>query len=350
MAFLASASAFSSSARLLVSASKSCDLAMQSWCSVPLVSMSSASSLEVTSRSPSAVDLVSPCEASAFFVAARSFSAYLISSRSDWAIISKACLLDISLVRASSSCSLALSRRFSSASMMPPPWPLYTAAAGAPTSSLSSSSLLSPFCTSAVSFAASCEPIMEASTMALRACIRPLAFWTCTIAAPCFFISRSRMPMARSMVLMMSMDSFSATAKSATSFSRMLVAAFRSASLVPMLAASSSILADAADASAVELSIVAFSSSTSALPVLISKPTFRERSSHHSEYSAKVFCAASPSLTILPCRSERSCRAFCTGLCAAASWANATSSSAVAVLVFIARGVRAGENAGRGAG
>mmetsp|Transcript_62711 Transcript_62711/g.164490 ORF Transcript_62711/g.164490 Transcript_62711/m.164490 type:complete len:252 (-) Transcript_62711:235-990(-) len=251
--------------------------------------MSSARSLEVTSSSPSAVAFFSALADKSVLASVMSFVANSISSVRDCFSISKLCLAVVSLVLALSSWSFAFSRRLSRVSTMEPPWCLYTAGSGAPresSESPSASATAALPCTSAVSLAASCEPSIEASTRTLTASRTLLAFCSWSMAPPPLRISRSRMPMARSIVEMMSTSSVSDAAKSATSFARMAIAAFRSASLVAMLEANSSILADAADASAEALSMVAFSSLTSDLPVLISKLRSLERSSHHSANSA----------------------------------------------------------------
>mmetsp|Transcript_23071 Transcript_23071/g.49132 ORF Transcript_23071/g.49132 Transcript_23071/m.49132 type:complete len:218 (-) Transcript_23071:107-760(-) len=199
--------------------------------------------------------------------------------------------------------------------MMPPLWPLYTAAAGAPRLKSDSWSLSSEpceLCTNAVSRPASAELNTEAFTITLNACVMLPAFFNCT-KEPLLAISFSRSPMARCKVSMISESSFDSAPKSAASLPRISVAALRSASSVLMSAESCSTLVLKELVRADSASIVAFKLETSPFPVLISKPRFLERSSHHSENSLYVFCAASPSPTILDCKSESNEITFPTG-------------------------------------
>mmetsp|Transcript_25086 Transcript_25086/g.62950 ORF Transcript_25086/g.62950 Transcript_25086/m.62950 type:complete len:215 (+) Transcript_25086:846-1490(+) len=120
--FFASLIAFNSSARLFISASKSWDFVMQSWWSVLWVDSSACNSFDVAPKSPSAVALASCCAAKPFRAASKSALANLISSLSDCFNISKLCRLFISFFRASSSSSLALSKRPSNVSTIEPLW------------------------------------------------------------------------------------------------------------------------------------------------------------------------------------------------------------------------------------
>mmetsp|Transcript_105568 Transcript_105568/g.278804 ORF Transcript_105568/g.278804 Transcript_105568/m.278804 type:complete len:533 (+) Transcript_105568:587-2185(+) len=300
--FLASARALSSSARDLVSSSKSCALDRQFWWRSSFVAMSVSSSLDVTARSPSAVAFACPLAAMPFLASSRSLLPNLMESSSDCFSISKLWVSAVSVFRAPSSCSWALSKRLWSTSTIPPLWPSYTAASGAPASSrLSESSSPCVACAKLASLLASAELKTEACTIAEIACttlLTPLG--SCSIAAPCF----DRRLTARSSVPMMSTSSFSSASKSAFSFDLISTAALRSASSVARLAASSStfVLSDAVVAAS--SSIFALSSWTSALPVVISKPRFLERSSHHSENSAKTLWDSSPSAIIFFSRSE----------------------------------------------
>mmetsp|Transcript_4158 Transcript_4158/g.12702 ORF Transcript_4158/g.12702 Transcript_4158/m.12702 type:complete len:236 (+) Transcript_4158:262-969(+) len=192
-------------------------------------------------------------------------------------------------------------------------WLEYTVAAGAPRESLSSPSRCVP-CTRAVRVEASWEPNMEASIITCKACRRLPAFWTCSMEGPPLRASRSSTAIARSSAPMTSTSSFSEAPKSASSFFLISVAAFRSASLVAMPAAVSSIFVARASDMDEAWTMEAWSSSASALAVFTSYCRFLERSSHHSLNSTYVWCAASPSFTTLPCRSVRSCSTFWTGL------------------------------------
>mmetsp|Transcript_55497 Transcript_55497/g.125076 ORF Transcript_55497/g.125076 Transcript_55497/m.125076 type:complete len:220 (+) Transcript_55497:685-1344(+) len=83
MAFLAAASALSSSFRAVVSASKSSALDMHSWWRSVSETVSTLTSLEVTERSPSETALLSPLSASPFLDASRSWVEAAISSFRD---------------------------------------------------------------------------------------------------------------------------------------------------------------------------------------------------------------------------------------------------------------------------
>mmetsp|Transcript_1887 Transcript_1887/g.5360 ORF Transcript_1887/g.5360 Transcript_1887/m.5360 type:complete len:247 (-) Transcript_1887:343-1083(-) len=244
MAFLAVARALSSSPRLFVSASKSWALSRQLAFRSPLTSRSSASSFEVTSRSPSAFAFAWPLWAMPFLASERSEFPNLISSVRLCFSVSKLFLELVSSFRSESSWDLALSRRSPRTSMMPPLWPWYTSASGAPRSSSSSPcpACWEP-CTSAASFFSSAVLSREAWTIARRAPTTPPspAIWSMEAPAP-LAISFSRMPIARSRVPTTSESSASSAAKSLCSFARISVAAFRSASSRASSAASSSIL------------------------------------------------------------------------------------------------------------
>merc|ERR1711865_651400 len=84
MTRLASAKAFNSSPRLLVSDSKVDALVMQSWCKLALDALSDAKSLEVACRSPVAVALRSELAAIPALASFKSALANLSSSFSDW--------------------------------------------------------------------------------------------------------------------------------------------------------------------------------------------------------------------------------------------------------------------------
>mmetsp|Transcript_15260 Transcript_15260/g.40515 ORF Transcript_15260/g.40515 Transcript_15260/m.40515 type:complete len:284 (+) Transcript_15260:176-1027(+) len=283
MISLALAIAASSSARLLVSCSNSSALLMQSWWRSASAVMSPLRSLVVMPRSPSAAAFFSPDAAMLPFASDISLLPNLISSCRDCCIISKACRSAVSLSRASESCACAFSSMSWSTSTMPPLWPSYVAAAGAPGSASSDRCWV---CTRAASFEASPVSIMLAETITERASARLLALWICIMDAPCFFISRSRMPTARSMVSAISMSSFSEAAKASPSFARISVAAFRSCSSTLISPLSFSISTVREPMSASSSVMVAESSFTSALPVLISKEISLERSSHHSANSS----------------------------------------------------------------
>ena len=126
----------------------------------------------------------------------------------------------------------------------------------------------------------------EAPTHADTAWTRLPAFLTCSMAAPPFDISRSKMLMARSIASIVSESSFSKAAKTADSFVRIDVAASRSDWSFASSSPKSWIHSVSEALLAVSLAIVALSSFASILPVLISKPKVRERSSHHSANSS----------------------------------------------------------------
>mmetsp|Transcript_49010 Transcript_49010/g.136322 ORF Transcript_49010/g.136322 Transcript_49010/m.136322 type:complete len:280 (-) Transcript_49010:219-1058(-) len=279
MTSFALAMAASSSPRLFVSASKSSALVMHSWWRSPKDLTSAASSLEVTPRSPSALAFVAPAPAMPALASSISFWPYLISSLRDCCNISKAWVSAVSFFLAASSCSSASSMRPVNVSTMLSLWLSYTAPAGAPTSS-------PPLCTNAVILRASAVLIAEAWTKAFMACTRPAAFFNCSIAEPPFLISRSMMEMARWRVSTVSESSFSDAAKAACSVSRMCIAALRSASSVESSEASFSKRASREETSDSAFAMVALRSATSPSPVLISKESCLERSSHHSENSA----------------------------------------------------------------
>mmetsp|Transcript_14869 Transcript_14869/g.39653 ORF Transcript_14869/g.39653 Transcript_14869/m.39653 type:complete len:232 (-) Transcript_14869:15-710(-) len=183
--------------------------------------------------------------------------------------------------------------------MIPPLWPWYTAAAGAPGSAPSSPDCCI-CCSRPVSLPASEELIREAWTIAVRACVRAPAPFSCSMDAPCL----SRMPMALSRVSMMSMSSAFSAEKSADSFSLMKVEALRSASSVAICCARSSAFAVRELTMAVSSLMMALRSWISDFEVLISNARFLLLSSHHSENSSYTFCDPSPSLMTFACRSE----------------------------------------------
>mmetsp|Transcript_6073 Transcript_6073/g.19521 ORF Transcript_6073/g.19521 Transcript_6073/m.19521 type:complete len:218 (+) Transcript_6073:1306-1959(+) len=209
----------------------------------------------------------------------------MLSSR-DWTVISKLCLAAVSFFRASASCDSAFSRRPSRVETMSPPWPSYTAAAGAPrmeSEELSSEPCAA--CTSAVSFAPSLVLSAEAWTRRLSAWVTLAASFSCIMDAPPFCISRSRMPMARFSISMTSVSSFSSARKSADSLARTAFAAFRSAWSEAMLPDIFSILALREPMRAVSLEMAASRSVAWALEVLMSKPSCFDRSSQNSANS-----------------------------------------------------------------
>mmetsp|Transcript_74273 Transcript_74273/g.212912 ORF Transcript_74273/g.212912 Transcript_74273/m.212912 type:complete len:207 (-) Transcript_74273:9-629(-) len=154
------------------------------------------------------------------------------------------------------------------------------------------------------SFATSEVAINEACTMMSRALTKLSAFLSCNMAAPPLLISRSMMPEAREIWSMVPISSFSSVWKSLASSSRILVALARSASFELTDATSSSTFCVFAEMVEASSSMVAFKASTSDSPVLIWKPSSRERSSQYSENSAYTFCEPSPSLMMLVCKSE----------------------------------------------
>mmetsp|Transcript_92030 Transcript_92030/g.233991 ORF Transcript_92030/g.233991 Transcript_92030/m.233991 type:complete len:289 (+) Transcript_92030:1146-2012(+) len=287
MITFAFAIAANSSPRLFVSDSKSSALVMHSWCKSALAARSAFKSVEVVSRSPSAVALASLLCARPILAASRSLFAFLISSDKLCFNISKFWRFAVSVFLATSSWLLAFSERSFKVPTMFPLWLSYTAASGAPGSeSVSVSESWLEVCTSAASLEPSAALITEASTMAESAEAKLLAFFTWSMDAPPLAISRSKMPVARSSMLMVSTSSDSSAEKSARSLSRISVAALRSASSVAMSPAKSSILAVCSAAEDVLWAMEACKLSTSAEPVLISWPNSRARSSHHSEYSS----------------------------------------------------------------
>mmetsp|Transcript_44728 Transcript_44728/g.116337 ORF Transcript_44728/g.116337 Transcript_44728/m.116337 type:complete len:234 (-) Transcript_44728:38-739(-) len=205
--------------------------------------------------------------------------------------------------------------------MMPPLWPSYAAASGAASPCASarpswSSPWSSPCCelwTSAVSLLASCELSMEAATMALSACTTFVARRSCSMEAPPLRISRSRMPIARSIAPITSTSSASAAAKSFPSVARMVEAAFRSASAVAMADDAASMSAVSASILALAFWMSAANSLDSPSPVLISYAKFFDRSSHHSANFSNVALESSPSLMTLVSRLLRSCSTLATG-------------------------------------
>mmetsp|Transcript_72890 Transcript_72890/g.193613 ORF Transcript_72890/g.193613 Transcript_72890/m.193613 type:complete len:301 (+) Transcript_72890:491-1393(+) len=214
MTFFASARALSSSLRLLVSASKSSALVMQLWWRSASVVVSSLSSPEVTFRSPSEVAFRSPLAARPCLASASSLAAYFIASSRLCFRSSKLCSELVSFFRASPSCSSAFSWRSSRVPTIPPLWPSYTVAAGAPR--LPSSACWELWI-SAVSCFASAEVSAEASTSTPRASAMLFAPCNCIIDAPPFCISFSRMPTARCSVSMTSASSACSTEKSLAS-------------------------------------------------------------------------------------------------------------------------------------
>mmetsp|Transcript_96094 Transcript_96094/g.253782 ORF Transcript_96094/g.253782 Transcript_96094/m.253782 type:complete len:352 (+) Transcript_96094:1013-2068(+) len=301
MAFLAVARALSSSPRLFTSASKSSAFSMQLECSVAFASWSACRSLDVAARSPSAVAFAPWLAARPFLASSMSLSPFLISSARPCFSISKLWTLAVSALRSPSSCFSAFSSKSLRASMMPPLCPSYVDAAGAPESSSSEFMV----CSSPLSLLASVELSNDARTITERACVTLAVFLSCTNAAPpALAISRSRMLMARFSVSTISISSPSSASKSACSFSRMVVAALRSAVSLASSPARSSTFALNISMLAVSFSTEALSSATSASAVLISKPSSRARSSHHSENSANTAWDASPSPMTLACRSE----------------------------------------------
>merc|ERR1719215_1440670 len=102
-----------------------------------------------------------------------------------------------------------------------------------------------------------------------------------------------------------------------------------------MLEPSSSMVAVCATMLDASLSMVAFKSATSALPVLISYCTFLDSVSHHSAYSAYVFCTASPSPMILDSRSPIIWMILAMGLAAT----EGAATIATAAIVFMIAGV-----------
>mmetsp|Transcript_14872 Transcript_14872/g.39667 ORF Transcript_14872/g.39667 Transcript_14872/m.39667 type:complete len:225 (-) Transcript_14872:41-715(-) len=218
--------------------------------------------------------------------------------------------------------------------MIPPLWPWYTAAAGAPGSAPSSPDCCI-CCSRPVSLPASEELIREAWTIAVRACVRAPAPFSCSMDAPCL----SRMPMALSRVSMMSMSSAFSAEKSADSFSLMKVEALRSASSVAICCARSSAFAVRELTMAVSSLMMALRSWISDFEVLISNARFLLLSSHHSENDSYTFCDVSPSPMIFVCRSEISSSTFPIGLtCSAAALAEASDAARTrAATAFIAR-------------
>mmetsp|Transcript_93022 Transcript_93022/g.287097 ORF Transcript_93022/g.287097 Transcript_93022/m.287097 type:complete len:227 (-) Transcript_93022:73-753(-) len=206
-------------------------------------------------------------------------------------------------------------------------WLEYTVACGAPSRSLSSPSFCA-FCTRAVSVLASWEPIIDASIMACTALRRPSAFSTCNIAAPPLRACLSNTAMARSSAPTTSVSSFSAAAKSASSALRISPAALRSASLVAIFPEVSSISAESALTVEEASSIDAFNSSTCPAAVFTSNCRFLDRSSHHSLNSTYVWCASSPSLMTLACKSVRSWRTCCMGFTSCPACAGTARSAA----------------------
>mmetsp|Transcript_64140 Transcript_64140/g.162537 ORF Transcript_64140/g.162537 Transcript_64140/m.162537 type:complete len:254 (-) Transcript_64140:214-975(-) len=252
---------------------------MHSWCNSERPATSADKSFWVISRSPSELAFFSLAAAMPSLASESSLLANLISSFSPCSIISKACRLLVSVLRAVSSCSSAFSRRSEMVCTMFPDWLSYTAPAGAPTSSSSEE-----LCKKDWSLLASAVLSMEAWTKAPMACTKLLAPFSWSIDAPPF-ISRSRMPTARCKVSTTSMSSFSSAAKAVCSLTRMTCAALRSASSVEMSPASFSTWAFREPSLATSSSMAALSSPTSAFPVLISWLSLADRSSHHSANS-----------------------------------------------------------------
>merc|ERR1719161_1760680 len=140
--------------------------------------------------------------------------------------------------------------------------------------------------TSATSFFLSLLESTAASITVLNDCNSALKFEVSTCMSAGFLaISRSRMPMARSIVSTVSTSSFSAARKSAFSFSRIRVAFLRSPSSEAMDAARSSILEVEASMSPEHFAMVASSFAFAVFAVSISYARFLVASSHHSIYS-----------------------------------------------------------------
>ena len=174
--------------------------------------------------------------------ASRSCALNFKSSSKDCWSIWKLWLAVVSVWQASASCDSAFDFKSSQVSTMDPLWLLYTDAAGAPATSMSSvSSEFCEFCTSAVSLVASAELIDDACTMTLRASRTLVALCNCIIEDPPF-ISFSMMAIALPNVSITSNNSCCDFSKSACSFARIAAAAFKSASVVAALPARSSIL------------------------------------------------------------------------------------------------------------
>mmetsp|Transcript_24275 Transcript_24275/g.75088 ORF Transcript_24275/g.75088 Transcript_24275/m.75088 type:complete len:242 (-) Transcript_24275:7-732(-) len=234
--------------------------------------------------------------------------------------------------------------RPSSVWMMSAPWPSYAAAAGAPASaSWSAACEAWPACTKAASLAPSAELSAEACTSMVSASVMLPELFSCSIDAPPFCISFVRMLMARSIMSMTSVSSFSSFRKSVFSALRTSVAALRSASSAAMLPDSSSIFVVIEPMSEVALLIAASSSLTCFFPVLISYPTSLFRSSQNSANSSYTFCATSPSAMILACWSESNWMILSIGLVSAADVAASAKVHSIRAMAFIAR-------AGRGDG
>mmetsp|Transcript_92547 Transcript_92547/g.299463 ORF Transcript_92547/g.299463 Transcript_92547/m.299463 type:complete len:261 (-) Transcript_92547:222-1004(-) len=255
------------------------------WRSADAVS-SSFRSFEVASKSPSAVAFFSLLCAMPCFASANSFFAYLISSSRDCLSMPKLCTFAPSAPRSAPNCSCAFSSRSSNVPRIPPLWLSYAATSGAPLPS-SASPLAAP-CESwsmATSCFASAELSVEACTSVLRARAMPAAFFSCSMEAPPFCICSSMIRAAPLKDSLTSTNSFSSFKKTACSFSRMSVAAFKSFSSVAMLAESSSTFEVKESMMEVSSSIAAIRSATSFLADLISKAKFLDRSSHHSANS-----------------------------------------------------------------
>mmetsp|Transcript_509 Transcript_509/g.1674 ORF Transcript_509/g.1674 Transcript_509/m.1674 type:complete len:222 (-) Transcript_509:73-738(-) len=203
---------------------------------------------------------------------------------------------------------------------MPPLWDLYAAAAGAPKLS-SSASDSSCAWTRAVRRCLSAVEKEAASTTALMVCTMLLTLLVSTwaSAAGFFRISRSMMEMARPRMSMDSMSSASLDLKSPCSFSRIVVALFRSASSEAMLPASSSTFADDASMSPACLEIAACNFSFEAWAVLISNCLFLAASSHQATNSLYAFSSASPCFVTFAASSSSNVSTDASGFVAAAN-------------------------------
>mmetsp|Transcript_13225 Transcript_13225/g.35822 ORF Transcript_13225/g.35822 Transcript_13225/m.35822 type:complete len:260 (+) Transcript_13225:1484-2263(+) len=230
----------------------------------------------------------------------------------------KLCLVFDSAFRRSDSSFSALALRSSSTSMMPLLCDLYAAGSGAPASS---SSDWSCACTNATRVFLSAVATPAASTMELRAPTRfvMLEASTCMKAAGFLAISFSMMPIARVTASTVSTSSASASSNSFASFSRTRVASLSSSSAFAIFPARSSIAPSDASMSLAAFSMVAFSSSTLVLAVLMTYCCCFVVSSHHSSYSTKALSSASPSLVNFAANESKSSMTLPSGLATARS-------------------------------
>mmetsp|Transcript_116942 Transcript_116942/g.330905 ORF Transcript_116942/g.330905 Transcript_116942/m.330905 type:complete len:261 (+) Transcript_116942:243-1025(+) len=241
----------------------------------------------VACRSPSAAALDCPAAALSAFSSPKSLVS--VAFRSSRACFSKAkwCCAPTSDFRSSLKWPSALSFKSSNTFKMPLLCVVYTAAAGAPASSPSSSSACCDW-TKASNLPLSATEIAVASTSTLRDC-RALCILlppTCTSASGFFLTSSAMMSMARPRVSITLSSSLSPLTKSAASRFRIWVA-FVSSPVVAAIAATRSSTFESAT-SICELRSVILASSFSfwAVASLISKPFCFETSAHHFEYSS----------------------------------------------------------------